>query len=317
MSTISLQQKVLQQLCRPPSPRCLLHHGATQSVLLSAQTPPRAPSSLSRRFSTSPCPRQEAPSSAPSTQAPLSPEPTQLPPPRRRRRLFSAAIFLLVGAAAGTVFRVVVSPPPPLPPGEVDDAMKADIRALAEQLPIVQQLLAEPGWTHHEAYAAIPTASRPLRMTTGPLDTSAAIGAYQHIFHPPATTAATDPIINIIHLGLSTTGWPGVVHGGLLSTIMDEHSARAALAEVKGRHGVLTANLDLTYKRPTLAGGFYAVKARALREDELAPAERGKRARKVWVDVWLETIDGVECVRGRGLFVIPKGRALSGFEQGF
>lgn len=170
-----------------------------------------------------------------------------------------------------------------------------------------------PG-THHEAYAAFPASAKPTRITSGPLGTAASIGAYQHIFHPPSLSL--EPIIDIIFFGLSTTGWPGVVHGGLISTILDEHSARAALAETAGK-GVLTAKLDVTYLRPTLAGTFYVVKARALREDELEETERGKRGRKLWVDVWLETLEGMPCVRGRALFVIPKGRELRGLEKGF
>lgn len=106
------------------------------------------------------------------------------------------------------------------------------------------------------------------------------------------------------------------MHGGLLSTILDEHSARAVFAETGGK-GVLTANLDVSYLRPTLVSGFYVVKARALRDEELEEKERGKRDRKIWVDVWLETLEGLECVRGTALFVIPKGRQLRGLEKGF
>lgn len=235
--------------------------------------------------------------------------------------------------------RFVISPPPPPIPGSpADEALKQKIREKAEQLPIVQQLLAEPGCTlfpvpissspsstlanapppppgtHHEAYLAFPDSTKPSRITTGPLNTAAGIGAYQHIFHPPPLSL--EPITNVLFFGLSTTGWPGVVHGGLLSTILDEHSARAALAETAGK-GVLTANLDVSYLRPTLAGGFYVVKARALRDDELEEKERGKRARKIWVDVWLESLEGTVCVRGRALFVIPKGRELRGLVKGF
>lgn len=80
---------------------------------------------------------------------------------------------------------------------------------------------------------------------------------------------------------------------------------------------MLTAKLDVSYLRPTLAGTFYVVKARALRDDELEVTERGKRGRKIWVDVWLETLDGIACVRGKALFVIPKGRELRGLDKGF
>lgn len=114
------------------------------------------------------------------------------------------------------------------------------------------------------------------------------------------------------------------MHGGLLATILDEHTARAALAEPSlraagraGPGGVLTARLEVTYQRPTLAGDFYVVRARALRDDELEDKERGKRHRKIWVVATLETTEGTVCVSGRALFVIPKGTELKGVADGF
>lgn len=170
--------------------------------------------------------------------------------------------------------------------------------------------------THHEAYTVFPPEARPHRITTGPLGSATGIGAYQHIFHHHPTST----VLDVVYLGPSTVGWPSVVHGGLLATILDEHTARAAMAEPSLRargKGVLTARLELQYKRPTLAADFYVVTARALGEDELAPHERGKRDRKIWVDVRLETTDGRECVSGRALFVIPKGQDLRGVPEGF
>lgn len=168
----------------------------------------------------------------------------------------------------------------------------------------------------------MPPSGAALRITTGPLGASTGIGAYQHIFHhhPPTPGRPAEPVINVLYLGASTTGWPGVVHGGVLATVADEHAARGALADpalrASGR-GVLTANLELQYLRPTLANDFYVARSRALEDDELEPGERGKRDRKIWVDVSVETLEGVECVRGRALFVIPKGRDLRGIPEGF
>lgn len=81
--------------------------------------------------------------------------------------------------------------------------------------------------------------------------------------------------------------------------------------------GVLTARLEVTYQRPTLAGDFYVVQARALREDELEEKERGKRDRKIWVVATLETTEGQVCVAGRALFVIPRVTELRGAGEGF
>lgn len=120
-----------------------------------------------------------------------------------------------------------------------------------------------------------------------------------------------------------------MVHGGALATVLDEHGARAALdaldarALLRGqggqgqRQGVLTARLDLQYRRPTGSQSFYVARARALGDDELEPADRGKRDRKLWVDLVLETPAGQPCVTGRALFVIPRGRELRGVPEGF
>ncbi|KAF3768628.1 hypothetical protein M406DRAFT_273066 [Cryphonectria parasitica EP155] len=243
-----------------------------------------------------------------------SPIPPQSPPPkpprRARRRWVSAAIFLLIGGLSGTILRAVISPPPPLIAGSPADlALKADIQARALTLPLVKKLMADPAWSHHEAYQTVPVSDDTPRITTGPLGSSTGIGAYQHIFvHDD--DAPQHPVLNILYLGTSTTSWPGVVHGGLLATVLDEHAARGALADPALRSasvGVLTANLELHYRRPTLAGEFYVARARAIPDTELEPKERGKRQRKIWVDVSLETMDGKECVGGRALFIVPRG----------
>lgn len=179
-----------------------------------------------------------------------------------------------------------------------------------------------PSGTHHEAYSSIPDASRPGRLTTGPLGGSAHLGAYQHVFHHHPARPTSDPseVISVVYFGDATYGWPHYVHGGLLATVLDEHSARAAAADpaLRARDlGVLTARLDIQYRTATRGRRFYVVRARALRDDELEPRERGKRDRKIWVDVVLESPEGHEHVRARALFVIPKGKQLRGIPEGF
>lgn len=272
----------------------------------------------SQSFSTS-SQLQALPKGSPSAPRP-QPQPSQPdPPPRRRRpRWVSAAVFLLLGLTTGTAVRAVLAPPPPLLPGsEVDASLTRDIRAAADQLPVVKHLLADPEWSpgHHEAYAGIPAEARPQRITTGPLGGSRGVGGYQHVFH----NGATGEVVAVVYLGTGTVGWPGVVHGGAIATLLDEHSARAALRDLAAGAGggLLTANLDITYRRPTLSSDFYVLRARAVPEEALAPEERGKRGRKVWVDATVETVDGKVCVGCRALFVSPKSLTLRTVPENF
>lgn len=179
---------------------------------------------------------------------------------------------------------------------------------------MVKHLLSDPEWSsfHHDAYEGIPAESRAQRITTGPLAGSRGVGAYQHIFH----NRSTGEVVSVVYLGAGTIGWPGVVHGGAIATLLDEHSARAALRDLASG-GVLTANLDIAYKRPTLGSDFYVLRARAVPEEALPPEERGKRGRKVWVDASIETVDGKTCVQCRSLFVSPKSVSLRRVPENF
>ncbi|KAF8495340.1 HotDog domain-containing protein [Gautieria morchelliformis] len=55
-----------------------------------------------------------------------------------------------------------------------------------------------------------------------------------------------------IHLGRAVCGHDGVVHGGLLATLLDEGCGRNAFLAFPSHLGV-TANLNLDYKAPTKA----------------------------------------------------------------
>jgi acyl-coenzyme A thioesterase PaaI-like protein len=284
-----------------------------QQHQVTSRRPPPAASLLppcSHGFSTSP-PLLLGPP-APNTQPPSS---FERPPRRGRPGLIAICIFFALGIATGTGVRAVIAPPPPVLPGsELDESLTADIRAAAAQLPVVKQLLSDPEWAsfHHDAYEGIPTESRPRRITTGPLAGTRGVGAYQHVFH----NRSTGEVVSVVFLGPGTIGWPGVVHGGVIATLLDEHSARAALKDLGGG-GVLTANLDITYKRPTLASDFYVLRAHAVPEEALPPEETGKRGRKVWVDARIETVDGKTCVECRSLFVSPKSVSLRRVPENF
>ena len=61
-------------------------------------------------------------------------------------------------------------------------------------------------------------------------------------------------------------GYPGVVHGGIVAAILDEATGRVFMQGNKDRF-MLTAKLDLRYRKPVPVGQDLVVKARAIRDN--------------------------------------------------
>lgn len=235
--------------------------------------------------------------------------------PRSRRRIVGALIFLLIGTAAGSSVRLLLNPPTPPVPGSKEDGYTIEvIRSQAAQLPVVKSLSADPAWESWPAYTGLPAEHLSKRLTTGPLAGSRGLGAYQQVFH----NASTGEMVSVLWFGPGTAGWPGVVHGGTIATVLDESCGRCAAQRLPGGTGV-TARLELNYLAPTLSNGFYVVRALPMLDGDLADeAERSKgSARKIWVRGCLENTNGKVCVESRALFVAPKGYKLPSIKEGF
>ena len=102
----------------------------------------------------------------------------------------------------------------------------------------------------------------------------------------------------MLWIGGALAGWPGVAHGGLLATVLDESMGRAAVSRFSVPTGV-TAKLEFNYKAPTVTNAFYVVRA--------IPIEEESTDRKGWVKGTVEEMGGKVCVEAKGLFVVPKG----------
>lgn len=59
-------------------------------------------------------------------------------------------------------------------------------------------------------------------------------------------------------------GWAGVVHGGVIGTLLDEAMAYALFL---GRYKVVTARLEVRYRAPAREGDELCVEARLVRDD--------------------------------------------------
>ena len=62
----------------------------------------------------------------------------------------------------------------------------------------------------------------------------------------------------IVHLGRDLSGFQGVVHGGMIATILDEALARTAMHALPHNIGV-TARLDINYRRPVRTNEFVVI----------------------------------------------------------
>ncbi|KAI1392274.1 HotDog domain-containing protein [Hypoxylon trugodes] len=234
---------------------------------------------------------------------------------RRRRAIKQAAFFLAIGLLLGTALRLTLQPPSlPLPDSPEDLYLTAKIHEQGASLPIVRTLSSDPAWTSWDAYSGLqPTASQPLnliksRITSGPLAGARGL-AFQRIFR----NAATGEVVSVVYFGPGLAGWPGIVHGGALATILDESLGRCAILKFPARTGV-TARLELAYRFPTMTAGFYVVRAKpAVREGE----DPAKSDRKMWVDGTLETLKGRVCVEAKALFVVPRDVKLKPLVEKF
>ncbi|HXA43051.1 MAG TPA: PaaI family thioesterase [Candidatus Solibacter sp.] len=85
-------------------------------------------------------------------------------------------------------------------------------------------------------------------------------------------------------------GFPGVVHGGLLSTILDETMGRTALFT---RTWTMTGRLEIRFRNPAPVGERLTCRARLTRGRNSAFESRGE----------IKLDDGTLLAEGKGLFI--------------
>lgn len=181
------------------------------------------------------------------------------------------------------------------------DHPSAEINAFILSHPLTQELESNPKFVASRPHLKIPPTLRPHNFTGGTL-----LGENK-IPVPPLTFSTRDgsALVSIQYLGNSLCGHPGIVHGGMLATLMDEGLARCCFPALPNKVGV-TASLTINYRKPCKAGQYVVLKA------ETTKAE----GRKAWVKGRLETLpeDGSEgelLVEGDALFVEPRQAAVS------
>ncbi|QQK44386.1 hypothetical protein Pdw03_8287 [Penicillium digitatum] len=174
-------------------------------------------------------------------------------PSRWMRRLIYAGVFGTLGVGAGKWLDNKIGVPPA--PGTLEDQMELQEiqRVFDIGLPIVQELRSNPDYVENHVYENFTDKHKTHRLTSGPLAGSRGLGLQKVFWNDKEKK-----LVSVVFLGPGLEGWPTMVHGGALGTVIDENMGRAAIRHFPARTGV-TASLELNYRAPVHSDNFYAL----------------------------------------------------------
>lgn len=182
--------------------------------------------------------------------------------------------------------------PPDEQSREIDEFLRDHAIAVA--------LREDPAFTESRPHLKIPQKFRQRNLTAGTL------AGPNKIVVPPLifSEEGGKSLVSLFYLGSDVSGHPGIVHGGLLATILDEGLARCCFPALPNKLGV-TANLNIDYRRPAMAESYAVLRATTTKVE----------GRKAWVEGWIETLpkngeEPVVLVEAKALFIEPKEAAV-------
>ncbi|KAG6884851.1 hypothetical protein C0993_007784 [Termitomyces sp. T159_Od127] len=167
---------------------------------------------------------------------------------------FSAAAYTLGSIyppSALTILFPRTAPGPPDPATPESQAYTESLEQTLQTLPLLEHMRKQESaddWYETRPYLNYPEERRVNSLTGGALR-----GPGKLALHPLVRSKKdeTESVI-FIHVGRGLCGHDGIIHGGLLATLLDETLARTAIANLPEKVGV-TALLTLNYRAPTRA----------------------------------------------------------------
>jgi 3'-phosphoadenosine 5'-phosphosulfate synthase len=182
-----------------------------------------------------------------------------------------------------------------------DDDASREVEEFIRNHPIAVELRSKPEFVESRPHLKIPESMRSHSLTGGTL-----IGPGKVVVPPFAwNEKGGKSLVSISYLGVDLCGHPGIVHGGMLATILDEGLARCCFAALPNKVG-MTANLNINYRAPAPAGSFVVLRAKTTKVE----------GRKAWVEGHIETLvaegeQPVVLVEATALFIEPRQAAVS------
>ncbi|MCJ1251652.1 hypothetical protein MMC30_008887, partial [Trapelia coarctata] len=231
------------------------------------------------------------------------------PQPKRSlpRTLALTALLLLASAVftmAASPVLPFLSPAPSNPESLTLYTPPSDFEAtINDQLlthPLALSLRQNPSFIESRPHMKILPAARANNLTAGLLTRPDGIPVPPLFF---SEVGGKNAVI-LYYLGKNVCGHPGIVHGGLLATILDEGLARCCFPALPNKVG-MTASLKVEYKAPVPAESFVVLRAET----------RKVEGRKAWVVGRVESLpaEGTEggkvFVEAEALFIEPRQAA--------
>ncbi|GAA96191.1 uncharacterized protein L969DRAFT_84053 [Mixia osmundae IAM 14324] len=217
--------------------------------------------------------------------------------------LFASGYFLssLYPAPQPRLLAILFPRDAPASPSDESPEGKRHVEMIEQQLqdlPIIRQLRSETTAKQGEAmyresrpHLRFPEAKRIHSLTSGTLRGPGKLAVAPIVF----STADNKQSVMVVHVGRSLCGHDGIVHGGLLATLMDESIARPAILALPSKLGV-TANLTINYRSPVFADQFVVVRVNSDKID----------GRKSWASGSIEDLNGKRLVDAEALFIEPR-----------
>ncbi|OAL63726.1 ubiquitin C-terminal hydrolase [Trichophyton rubrum] len=178
------------------------------------------------------------------------------------------------------------------PASPEDIEITTSLNSRFDQLEIVKRLREDPDYTEWEPYGNFTEEEKKARLTSGCLRGSRGLSC-QHVFY----NSKENILKSVLYLGNGLDGWPTVVHGGTIATILDENMGRLAIENLPERTGV-TANLNISYKARLGRDQYIIIEAKY---DRLLSSER-----KAVVEAVIKDHKGKVYSEAKALFVYPK-----------
>ncbi|XP_006456336.1 hypothetical protein AGABI2DRAFT_195498 [Agaricus bisporus var. bisporus H97] len=231
---------------------------------------------------------------------------TTVPRPSSFRRIavWTAATTLSIGAyTLGSIYppatlSMLFPRPAPGPPTNPDSpesiAYLEDLESQLQNLPLLQSLRQAQDakdWYETRPYKNFPEERRVNNLTAGALRGPGKFGCM------PVIRAKRDESESCVflHVGRGLCGHDGIIHGGLLATLLDECLGRTAIINLPDQVGV-TATLSLKYRAPTRADQFIMIRTSIVEA----------QGRKIKVKGQIEDLQGGILVEADAMFVQPR-----------
>lgn len=218
--------------------------------------------------------------------------------------VFTTLGFAMAAAPAYSTIQHIISPPTDadtLKLYTAEDSEAESVEAFINNHPLVASLRRNPDLTESRPHLKIPPSYRSANLTGGTL-----LGPGR-VTVPPFSWSdrGGKTFVQVCHLGSDLCGHPGVVHGGVLATLLDEGLARCCFEALPHRVA-MTASLTVDYRAPAPAGSYVVLRAQTTKVE----------GRKAWVEGRVETLVGegetpVVLAEAKALFISPKQAAVS------